>query len=195
MHELISRLYLNPAFVFELFFAKKYSTPHLSLKDITEIDMDYLKEQGIDTLLFDADNTLYKHHEYKISDPRIDEAFQILARNFNIAIVSNNNSPDGRKKLNDYFSKYAEENGLAIYVVQTTIKKPSDAPFDEAMEHYGTIAERTGMVGDNTLTDIVGANHRGLKLSIKVEPLSLGKENWYFKPARYLEDRIRKKKK
>ncbi|NTV23499.1 MAG: HAD hydrolase-like protein [Nanoarchaeota archaeon] len=185
MHQLISREYLDPRF-YNKIAEKGYANPTINIKDITELDPDLLESLGVRTIGYDADNTLFFHHAFNI-EGEVGKAFLALARRFSTCIISNNNSPGGRRRLVDYFEEYSRVHGLDdVYVVRTQIKKPSASPFIEGLQHFGTVPRRAAMIGDNRLTDIVGANMLGMT-SVKVQPLSPGSEPSIFGIARILE--------
>jgi HAD superfamily phosphatase (TIGR01668 family) len=64
----------------------------------------------------------------------------------------------------------AIEGQIEIEAIFSKRRKPSPAAFLLALEHLGSEPEKTMMVGDRVLTDIIGANQLGL-VTILVTPL------------------------
>ncbi|MBN1644719.1 YqeG family HAD IIIA-type phosphatase [Candidatus Woesearchaeota archaeon] len=146
--------YLRPEFL----------NPNLEVKNISNISISFLERQGIRGLIFDVDNTITKYRGTEL-DLRIKEHFLRLIEKFNSCIISNT-TPERRKALEKYFG---------LHIVQSTIKKPFSEPYDRALEYLQTLPSETGMIGDRLLTDIAGANKKGI-FTIKVKPLKIFSE-------------------
>ncbi|MBD3361499.1 YqeG family HAD IIIA-type phosphatase [Candidatus Woesearchaeota archaeon] len=142
----------------------KYLIPNLQLKNISDIDIDFLKQIGIKGLIFDVDNTLAPYHGTGL-DQCIEQSFLELTQKFNSCILSNTSS-ERRKKLEEYFG---------IHAIQTPIKKPFSGAFEAALDYLETNPSETAMIDDRLWTGIAGANQAGL-FTIKVEPLAMMSE-------------------
>ena len=138
---------------------KNYLKPDLQIQSINDLDVEFLKSQHINSLIFDVDNTLAKYHGTSV-DNLIEQKFNELTQVFPCCILSNTNKKR-RSLLEDYFG---------ITVVQSDIRKPDVESFYEALDILSTTSSETAMIGDRILTDIVGANKAGI-YSIKVEPI------------------------
>lgn len=146
-------------------------------KSIFTIDYNHLKEKGITLLLFDLDNTIAPAH-MKIADLKVKILFDKLKRKgFTIVIFSN--SPKHRLTP---FSKYL---GVAMHPLSF---KPMQGSFKKVLSLYETDKEKTAIIGDQLLTDIVGGNKAGI-FTILVNPLTV-KDMFLTKYNRYKEKKI-----
>ena len=136
--------------------------PSNYLPSIYHIDYNKLRKNNIDTLLFDIDNTVAKVDDLKVPKETID-LFQSLKQNFKILLISNNH-----KERVEPVAKYLEVKAL------WDADKPEKKAYDKALETLNSSKEKTVAIGDQLLSDIVGANKYGIK-AILVDQLS--KEN------------------
>lgn len=133
--------------------------PRLRLHSITDIDVAWLRAQGIRGMVLDLDNTLVPYgaaappEEVRIWVERAQEA------GFPMVLVTNNRSRRSRA--------LAERLGLPI---AQGWAKPSSSMFRRAMEMMGTTPLQTALAGDQLFTDILGGNRLGL-FTILVKPL------------------------
>jgi uncharacterized protein len=138
--------------------------PDLEACSLNDIDIDELKAQGIDALLFDVDGTLCHFHGTK-TDSRVKDTYELMKENFKTYIVSN--ALSRRRKLLEYY--------FGTPAVQTDIKKPFPEPFEEALLCLGVDKSKAAMIGDRYLMDVAGANNAGI-YSIKVKCIDLMQE-------------------
>ena len=124
-----------------------------------EITPEYLKGQGITLLLSDLDFTLAPK-----SVRRPDEGLRawtaaLAAAGITLMIVSNNRS--GKR-----VTEFCADLGVPY---QGHAGKPSTRGLEAAMKRAGTDRDRTAMLGDKLLTDMLAANRCGV-LALMVEP-------------------------
>ena len=134
--------------------------PQLLLADYGQVTPELLAQRGIKLLLCDLDYTLAPR-----SVPEPDAALHrwleaLRTAGITVMILSNNRS----SRRVDTFCR-----SLGIRYVGHA-GKPSPRGYREAMAQAGAAPERTAMLGDKLLTDILGANRSGV-LAVMVEPL------------------------
>ncbi len=158
--------------------------PDIYAKSIYTIDYEKLKRNGIKCILFDLDNTIAPLN-VDTPDKSIRDLFNELeAMGFKLIIMSN--SP--RNRLRSF---------KEILNVDTSAssKKPLPQKYHKIMKMYNFKDSEVAAMGDQLLTDILGANHVGIT-SILLNPMSnidgIGtKINRFFenKIFKYLEKR------
>lgn len=134
--------------------------PKLYYKNVMEITLDILKKNNIKGLILDVDNTLIDFD--KNMDPKVKIWVKKLKQEgIKFCIVSNTNKVEKVKKVADtlqipyfYFAK-----------------KPLKKGFLKAKEKMKLKNENIAAVGDQIMTDVIGANRCNM-FSILVEPLS-----------------------
>ena len=134
--------------------------PNYYLKNITKIDIELLKENDIQGLILDVDNTLIDY-DRKIIEGLENWHETIKKNNIKICIVSNSNKKDKVKLI--------AEKLEAPYIYFAT--KPLKRGFKKASKILGLNHKNIAVVGDQIFTDVLGAN-RCKMLSILVEPIS-----------------------
>jgi len=158
----------------------KILTPNYFYDSIYEVDLDQLKQNEIEGLIIDIDNTLVGW-DTSLPTLAVKEWLEKLVDlGFNVCLVSNNN-----KKRVMYFAK--ELNLPFIYQA----KKPMKKNFLVAMKILKTTSHKTAVIGDQIFTDVLGGNR--LKLTtILVKPIK-SKEFWWTNLVRKIERRVIKK--
>ena len=134
--------------------------PKIYKKSILDIDYKKLKDNNINCLLFDLDNTLLEIHK-SIPKKEICYLIKKLKKDFKIVIISNNTS---KKRL----SKAANE--LDVDYIKFALK-PSSKAFRKVQKDYGFKKEEMCIIGDQLITDIKGGNNYDV-LTILVDPLA-----------------------
>ncbi len=115
------------------------------------IDYEKLYELGFRGIIFDIDNTLVPHGAP--ADERAKALFHRLhALGYKVMLLSNNKEP--RVKM------FCDAVEGAAYIYKAG--KPKPEKYRLAMEKMGTDAAHTFFVGDQILTDILGANMAGI---------------------------------
>jgi len=154
--------------------------PKLYLNSVKEITITILQENNIKGLILDIDNTLIDYDK-KMPDG-VEEWIKKLKQNeFKLCILSNTNHKEKAesvaKKLNIPYLYFA--------------KKPLKKGFKKAKEILELEEKNIAVVGDQILTDIIGAN-RSKMFSILVKPID-EKDIWVTKIKRPIEEIIIKR--
>lgn len=128
----------------EFLYPKEY------LSSVFEITADKLKRLGLDTIIFDIDNTLVPYW-IKAPDERLKEYFKSLRDNgIKVGVLSN--SKEIRSKT---FCSPVD----IPYVFRA--KKPGIKGFIKIMENMGSVPEKSMIVGDQIFTDVWCGNKAG----------------------------------
>lgn len=134
--------------------------PDSYYKNIYEIDYDNLKNKKITTLLFDVDNTITYVDDLNIPKETV-ELFETLKKqNFKILLFSNNHE----ERVNPISKK------LNIPSISNA-GKPTKEAYDNALKKINSKKENSAAIGDQMLSDIIGAKKYGIK-AILVDQLS-----------------------
>ena len=139
--------------------------PDIYVQSIYKINYDALKKRKIKCLLFDLDNTLASYEENVPSDD-VKELFLMLSKSFKIIILSNAT----KKRL------YPFKNILNVDVAYSS-HKPFKKKYVKIMNLYNYKPEEIACIGDQLMTDILGANKRGC-LSILVNSIGTKEPIW-----------------
>ena len=131
--------------------------------NIYEIDYHQLKESHINTLMFDIDNTITKVDELKVPKKTKDLFKKLKSQNFKILLISNNHAYRTTPIASALEVKLLSDAG-----------KPDKKAYSNALNILKSKKENTVAIGDQIITDIVGAKKYGIK-AILVDQLS--KEN------------------
>ena len=143
------------------------------------IDFDFLKNNNIQGILLDIDNTLIDM-DRNMPDEILKWVQEAKEHGFKIGILSNT----GKK---DKLIPISEKLGVE-YV--SLAKKPIRSGFVRAAKMLDMDYKNIAMVGDQVFTDVCGANRVGM-FSIYVKPINL-REYWYTAWKRPIESLILK---
>lgn len=157
-------------------FPNQMVRPTLKMQDMSGINSQWLKEQGLKGLIFDLDETLMTRRSGML-EPRIQKALTHLKEEGVGCIVLSNNRSEA------YTDRAAKTLGLPVLC---KAKKPNPEGFQKAMDVLGFSAAEIAVVGDRPLTDILGGQRLGT-VTILVEPLSGMKELRVLRWLRKLE--------
>lgn len=127
-------------------------TPAHAVNVLTDLDLDDLYAQGKRIILLDVDNTIV-HHNADEATPEIG-AWIAKARTlgFDMCIISNTNRVERLATI---------ANSVGVETVRGRMK-PSRAMFDMALAKFNRRPEEALMVGDQLMTDVLGANRAGI---------------------------------
>ncbi len=134
--------------------------PDIYAQSIYTINYKKLKKNGIKCLIFDLDNTLVP---YKINDVpvKVKELFALLSSNFKIIIMSNST----KNRLRPFKEKLNVDTAYSSH-------KPFKKKYQKIINLYHFKINEVACIGDQILTDILGANRMGFT-SILVNKLAL----------------------
>lgn len=154
--------------------------PEFWLRNVLSIDSDFLKENGIEALILDLDNTLSMHGNPMEEEGITDWLSEMKALGVKMMVVSNN--------TNKRVAPLAKKLGLEFVANGA---KPLTFGINKAMKSLGAEKKKTAVVGDQIFTDVMGGNFAGTR-TILVEPFHLEK-NVLFKIKRKAESLVFKR--
>lgn len=163
----------------------KYLLPQAHVNTIYEIDLAELRKQGVKGIITDLDNTLVGADEPLATPELVAWLKEVEQSGFKVMIVSNN-----RK---DRVAAFADPLSIP-YIYRA--RKPYIRAFRKALKKLDLSARESVVVGDQLMTDVLGANRMGIH-TIWVKPIALQAEGWGTKFNRRLErwviSRLKKK--
>lgn len=140
--------------------ALRLPLPKEQLGSVKDIDTERLARLGIDTILFDFDNTLTPWRN-KLVDDSIKEVIRgLIEKGFKVAIVTN----AGRKRMEEV--DLGDDLPLPVF---HSLFKPGVKRLKQVLRKIGAVPEKTAMVGDLFFTDIIAGNRLGM-YTILVNP-------------------------
>ncbi len=154
--------------------------PKLYLNNVKEITINILNKYNLKGLALDVDNTLIDYDKNLLEGAE-KWAENLKSEGIKLCILSNSNHKNKvenvAKKLNIPYIYFA--------------KKPLKKGFKKAKEMLNLEANQIGVVGDQILTDVIGANKSNM-FSILVKPIN-EKDIFITKIKRPIEQIIIKK--
>ncbi len=138
-------------------------TPDNYYPSIYKIDYQTLKKENINTLLFDIDNTITKVDDLNVPQETIELMENLKKQEFKILLFSNNHQQRA--------FPVAQKLNLPLL---SDAGKPEKKAYAKALNTLNSTKENTAAIGDQLLSDVVGAKKYGIK-AILVDQLS--KEN------------------
>ena len=153
-------------------------SPTIILKRITEITPLILKEQGVEYLLLDVDNTLSTHHGTILIDGLTEWIEATLNSGIKLMVVSNSKE----KRIKPFAAK------IGLPFVSLALK-PLPFGYNKAVKALGADKKKTAIVGDQIFTDVLGGNLIGAKVFL-TEPLGRETDS-FIKFKRKIEKFIR----
>lgn len=127
---------------------------------VTDIDLEALAAEGIDTLLVDIDNTILPRDTGEMAEELTEWSKALLGKGFKVCLVSNN--------WHDHVKRIADALGMCMV---PRALKPLPFGFRQAVRLLGSKRSSTAVVGDQMFTDILGGNLLGMT-TVLVLPLS-----------------------
>ena len=149
--------------------------PDYNVENIYAIDLEDLKNQGINALLFDLDSTLMGSKTGCYTKKTL-EWLDRVRKDFFIGVVSNNNNPEYIKKV----------TACSDFPVVFMAHKPDTKVTVQFMKEHDLKPETTCFVGDRPLTDIMCGKNLGCK-TILVDSITADIEKPIVRFARWLE--------
>ena len=126
---------------------------------VSEISLEYLKENKIKGLILDVDNTLIDYYR-NISEETINWANSLKENGIKMCILSNSNKKEKVKEV-------AGKLGLEYSYFGM---KPLKRGFKKARKMLNLESSEIAAVGDQIFTDVIGSNRMKM-FSILVEPI------------------------
>jgi len=155
----------------------KIFIPNSVVKHYSEVTVAQLRELDCELFLVDVDNTLAPYDVPRASKENIEYLKRLKDSGFKLALVSNNN-----KKRVEEFAK-----GLDIKYYAMALK-PLPFVYKKVMKDFGVAKENLVCLGDQLLTDVLGAHLAGVKV-IWTKPL-VNRDIFYTKINRTFEQNI-----
>ena len=160
----------------------KFLSPEFMFVSVTDITVKFLKENNINTLLLDADNTLSTHHSQTAAKGVIEWLDEMRNNNIKLMMVSNSK----QKRV----EPFAEKLGLEFEYLSL---KPLTKGVKRAIKRLGADKKCTALVGDQIFTDVLATKLCGIH-SIFVKYMK-AEDKFSFKVRRKLEKKILKDRK
>ena len=151
--------------------------PTFWLKNVLEIDKQFLKKNRVRALVLDMDNTLSMHDDPAAEDGVMDWLDEMRRLGIKMRVVSNNNS----KRV----APLAKALGLE-YTAHGA--KPLTFGVNRAVRAMRVKKSQTLVVGDQIFTDVMAGNLAGIR-TVLVEPFHL-ENKWTFKLKRRVESLV-----
>ena len=130
----------------------RHFAPAHAAESLPAIDLQRLYDGGKRLILLDVDNTLVQWKTEAFSPEVTAWVEKAKAMGFGLCIISNTHRLDRLERL---------RTTLGIETVRGRFK-PSRAMFRLALIKFGRRAEEAVMVGDQMMTDVLGANRSGI---------------------------------
>ena len=160
----------------------KLFIPEFMFFRVTDISAKFLKENNIDTLLLDADNTLSTHHSQEAAKGVVEWLDSMRENGIGLMMVSNSK----QKRV----EPFANMLGLDFEYLSL---KPLGKGVKRAIKRLGADKKRTALVGDQIFTDVLAAKLCGIH-SVFVKYMK-AEDKFSFKLRRKLEKSILKDRK
>jgi HAD superfamily phosphatase (TIGR01668 family) len=135
--------------------------PHRYCHGVAEVTIEDLREQGIDTVLLDLDNTLVPWQKHDMTDEVRAWLTALKGAGMKLYLVSN--TRHGRRIV-----ALSEELGIPHV---HGAWKPRKKGFLHAMKELGSEPSKTVVIGDQMFTDVLGGNRLGL-FTVMVRPIA-----------------------
>lgn len=154
--------------------------PKYYCKKVTDIDIEFLKENNIKGLILDVDNTLIDF-DLNLLDGAKEWNQKLKSNGIKTIIVSNTNKKSKVESV---------ANALEIEYIYKALK-PLKKGLRKGIELLDLPNENIATVGDQIFTDVIGANRLQM-FSILVQPIAK-KDIWITRLKRPIENFIIKK--
>ena len=141
--------------------------PSHCVETVTELTPERLRELNIGSLLLDVDCTLKRYRETHVSEQVGRWIGMLQHAGIELCLVSNGRGPR--------IERFAAGVGLP-FVAKAC--KPFPRGLKRALREHGLQRNRTAMVGDQLLADIVAGNLAGLT-TVFVRPIHPEEEQWF----------------
>ena len=147
--------------------------PAFITEKLTDLTPEFLRQQGIDLLMLDFDNTIVPYTTSRATEEMDAWIKNILTSGISVCVVSN--SHKDRVKI------FCGHYGMDCI---THAKKPFSKGIRQCLEKYQIPASRAAIVGDQIFTDTLGGNGCGVR-PILVK--AIDNHNFWLKARHVLE--------
>lgn len=154
--------------------------PNYLADKITDVSAEFLKQNNINALILDIDNTLVPPNQIYPSEQIVNWANDLMKKNIKLLIASNNSRV--RVKL------FAEKMNIP-FIHRSAKPLPYKIKF--VMKKLGINPKTTMLIGDQILTDVLAAKFLNVRMTL-VEPIS-NVEGSMIKLKRKIEKPIKKR--
>lgn len=151
--------------------------PTFWLKNVMQIDEEFLRKNNVSALVLDMDNTLSMHGNPAAEDGVMDWLNYMRSLGVKMRVVSNN--------TNKRVAPLAAKLGLEF---TANGAKPLPFGVTKAIKAMGADKSETLVVGDQIFTDIMAGNLGRIR-TVLVEPFHL-ENTWTFRLKRKLESLV-----
>jgi len=163
----------------------EYLLPEGVFRSVYEIDLDMLRKLGFLGIIADLDNTLVSARTTAATPELARWMEGVRERGFRVVIVSNNR----RARVS------AIAGPLGVPYISSA-RKPLARAFRQALRLLELPPERVAVIGDQLITDVLGARRTGLRPFL-VSPIAPGEEGLATQMNRLIEriarSRLRRK--
>ncbi|AXH98945.1 YqeG family HAD IIIA-type phosphatase [Sporosarcina sp. PTS2304] len=135
----------------------KQFLPSAYVKSVLLIKPETLVENGIKGIITDLDNTLVEWDRADATEDIMAWFESMRVAGLQVAVVSNNNIERVRH--------FCDPLGIP-YICEA--RKPMTRSFHQAVATLGLPKEQVVMIGDQLLTDVLGANRAGMQVILVV---------------------------
>ncbi len=151
--------------------------PTFWLKNVLQIDENFLYENNVSAMVLDMDNTLSMHGNPAAEDGVMEWLEKMRGLGIKMRVVSNNTN----KRV---------EPLAAVLRLEYTANGAKPLPFgvNRAIKAMGAKKSETLVVGDQIFTDVMAGNLAGVR-TVLVEPFHLEK-TWTFRLKRRIESLV-----
>jgi HAD superfamily phosphatase (TIGR01668 family) len=127
--------------------------PILIQERIEDVSLEWLWAQGKRLILLDLDNTLTTWRSEEFDPPVLDWIEQAKKQGFQLALLSNSIKGHRSKRV-------AERFEIGVF---RGVWKPSQSTYKKALAHFRRKPGEAVMLGDQLITDVLGANRTGIE--------------------------------
>ena len=147
--------------------------PFVITEKLTDLTVQYLRQQNIRLLMLDFDNTIVPYTTSVPTKEMTDWLRDMNTSDVTLCVVSNSR--------NDRVKKFCDAYGLDCI---THAKKPFSRGIRQCLDRYAIAAQQAALVGDQIFTDTLGANGCGVR-PILVK--AIDNHNFWLKARHVLE--------
>ena len=147
--------------------------PRFVTQKLTDITPSFLREQGIDLLMLDFDNTIVPYTTNVPTAEMEEWLRRMTALEIRLCVVSNSKR--------DRVKQFCRTYGIDCI---THAKKPFSKGIGECLSRFGASPELAALAGDQIFTDTLGGNCAGVK-TILVK--AIDNHNFWLKARHVLE--------